>query len=128
MQRRGGSLYRRCVARKSGDDTPSRGFTFQALMLNALLFEDGATVGDLQAAIEQVIRSEASHPALAAAGRTLVEDGSVVAEKVPRDSGGGPPVVRYRLTEKGRRAALELREQAERYVFLPKYKGPEAGS
>jgi len=30
--------------------------------------------------------------------------------------------LRYRLTDKGRKTALELRDQAERYLFRPKYK------
>ncbi len=117
----GRSRYRLGVVKRR-KRAPERAFTIPALVLNVLLFEEGASVSELRAEIAEVTGAEVLHAALTAAGRTLLEDGCLVVEKIRRTDSGGPPVLRYRLTDKGRKTALELRDQAERYLFRPKYK------
>jgi DNA-binding PadR family transcriptional regulator len=46
----------------------------------------------------------------------------VDAEKQARSSGGGPPTLLFRITERGRAVAEDMRQQAERLLYWPKLK------
>jgi DNA-binding PadR family transcriptional regulator len=100
-----------------------RAFTVKALVLNVLLFRDGIGIRDLREEIEAINGGiEVRHSAVFAAGKSLEADGLVVGVKEPRSFGGGPPTLLFRITERGREVADDMRQQAERLLYWPKLK------
>jgi len=98
-----------------------RAFTVKALVLSVLAIRDGLGVTEIQHEILQMTGGvELGHSAVYSAGKSLAEDGLVVASKEPRASGGGPKAMVFRLTKLGRETAEAMREQAERLLYWPK--------
>ena len=107
----------------AGQSARERAFTVRALVLSVLLFRDGIGIRDLREEMEAITGGvEVGNSAVFAAGKALESEGLVVGVKAPRPSGGGPPTLVFRITERGREAAEDMRQQAERLLYWPKLK------